>query len=139
MEIHITLFSWKLNVYSWLRRKKDKNLKDLILVGGLLVNLIDCINFLSPSQGCHVNSVFPCTVRLWNYLPKECYPLTYNLDGFKFRTFEVCGHCPQVLSKQLWSFYTSFSWNSMPYAFLKKARSNTALSIWVRNWLCRWK
>ena len=44
--------------------KKDKNLKDLILVGSLLVNLIDYINFLSPSQGRHVNSIFPCTVRL---------------------------------------------------------------------------
>ena len=65
--------------------EKDKNLKDLILVGGLLVILIDYINFLSLLQGCHVNSIFPCTVRLWNYLHKECYPLTYDLDDFKFR------------------------------------------------------
>ena len=33
----------------------------------------------------YVNSFFPCTARLWNSLPKECFPLTYNLNGFKSR------------------------------------------------------
>ena len=31
----------------------------------------------------HVNSFFPCTARLWNSLPVECFPLTYDLNGFK--------------------------------------------------------
>ena len=30
-----------------------------------------------------VNSFFPCTARLWNSLPIECFPLTYYLNGFK--------------------------------------------------------
>ena len=31
----------------------------------------------------YVNSFFPCTARLWNSLPIECFPLTYDLSGFK--------------------------------------------------------
>ena len=30
-----------------------------------------------------VNSFFPCTARLWNSLPIECFPLTFDLKGFK--------------------------------------------------------
>ena len=30
-----------------------------------------------------VNSFFPRTARLWNSLPMECFPLTYDLNGFK--------------------------------------------------------
>ena len=33
----------------------------------------------------HVNSFFPRTARLWNSLPIECFPLTYDLNGFKSR------------------------------------------------------
>ena len=33
----------------------------------------------------YVNSFFPCTARLWNFLPLECFPLTYNLNGMKSR------------------------------------------------------
>ena len=36
-------------------------------------------------QGCHVNSFFPPTDRLWNSLPIECFPLTYDLSGFNSR------------------------------------------------------
>ena len=32
-----------------------------------------------------VNTFFPHTVRLWNSLPIECFPLTYDLNGFKSR------------------------------------------------------
>ena len=31
----------------------------------------------------YVNSFFPCTARLWNSLPVECFSLTYDLNGFK--------------------------------------------------------
>ena len=31
----------------------------------------------------YVNSLFPCTARLWNSLPIECFPLAYGLNGFK--------------------------------------------------------
>ena len=33
----------------------------------------------------YVYSFFPHTARLWNFLPIECSPLTYNLNGFKSR------------------------------------------------------
>ena len=33
----------------------------------------------------YVNSFFPRTARLWNSLPIECCPLTYDLSGFKCR------------------------------------------------------
>ena len=36
-------------------------------------------------HGFSVNSFFPCTVRPWNSLPIECFPLTYDLSGFKSR------------------------------------------------------
>ena len=34
----------------------------------------------------YVNSFFPHTARLWNSLPIECFPLAYNLNGFKSRS-----------------------------------------------------
>ena len=33
----------------------------------------------------YVYSFFPRTAKLWNSLPIECFPLTYDLSGFKFR------------------------------------------------------
>ena len=33
----------------------------------------------------YVNDFFPCTARLLNSLPVECFPLTYDLNGFKSR------------------------------------------------------
>ena len=33
----------------------------------------------------YVNSLFPCTARLWNSLPIECFPVTYDLSGSKSR------------------------------------------------------
>ena len=47
------------------------------LVPGLLVILIDCIIFLSPFLDVtwmSVNSFFPCTTRIWNSVPMECFP-----------------------------------------------------------------
>ena len=41
------------------------------------------------ASGCYrdvyVNFFFPRTSRLWNSLPIECFPLTYDLNGFKSR------------------------------------------------------
>ena len=33
----------------------------------------------------YVNSSLACTARLWNSLPIECFPFTYDLNGFKSR------------------------------------------------------
>ena len=59
----------------------------IFLVGDLLIILIDCMIFLSPflDVSVYVNSFFPCTATLWNYLSIEWFPLTCNLNGFKSR------------------------------------------------------
>ena len=60
-----------------------------IVDGGLLVILIVLHDFFVTIRRCYkdvyVNSFFPGTARLWNSLPMECFPLTYALNGFKFR------------------------------------------------------
>ena len=33
----------------------------------------------------YANSFFPRTARLWNSLPLECFPLIYDINGFKAR------------------------------------------------------
>ena len=35
----------------------------------------------------YVNNLFPHTARLWNSLPIECFPLTYDCIGFNSRFF----------------------------------------------------
>ena len=35
------------------------------------------------SKDVYVSSFFPPTARLWNSVPIELFPLTYNLNGFK--------------------------------------------------------
>ena len=64
-----------------------------VLEGGLPDILIDCMIFLSPFLDVTrlpVSTVFfPHTARFWNSLPIECFPLTYNLNGFKSR---INGH-----------------------------------------------
>ena len=60
----------------------------LFPVGGLLVILTDCMIFLSPFLDVtkmSMSSFFPHTAKLWDSLPIECFPLTYNLSGFKPR------------------------------------------------------
>ena len=37
----------------------------------------------------YVSSFFSHTARFWNSLPIECFPLTYDLNGFKYR---INGH-----------------------------------------------
>ena len=33
----------------------------------------------------YVNDFFPRTAGVWNYLPSECFPLSYDLSAFKSR------------------------------------------------------
>ena len=33
-------------------------------------------------KGVYINSFFPPTAKLWNFLPIGCFPLTYDLSGF---------------------------------------------------------
>ena len=57
----------------------------------------------------YVNSFFPCTARLWNSLPIECFPLTYDLNGYNLLWF-----LSKEISCILLSFCASFSCNTMP-------------------------
>ena len=40
---------------------------------------------LCPYLDIYASSFFPYTARPWNCLPRECFPLTYDLSGFKSR------------------------------------------------------
>ena len=60
----------------------------LILEGDLFVILIDCMTSATIPRWCkdvYDYSVFSPTARLWDSLPMECFPLTYDLNGFKYR------------------------------------------------------
>ena len=61
----------------------------VILEGGLLVILYKLHDFSVTIPICYkdvyANSFFPRTARLWNFLPIECFPLIYDLNGFKSR------------------------------------------------------
>ena len=66
----------------------------------------------------YVNSFFFGSPRLWNYLPAECFPLIYDLNGFKL----IVTIFIWILSKQnflcpLYSF-SSFSCNSIHTSLL---------------------
>ena len=43
------------------------------------------VNIARCYKDVYVNSFFPRTARPWNSLPIECFPLTYDLSGFKSR------------------------------------------------------
>ena len=59
-----------------------------ILGGGLFSILIECIFFLSPFLDVAMMSMSKVSflAQLWNSLPIECFPLTYDLSDFKSRT-----------------------------------------------------
>ena len=44
-----------------------------------------CVTIPRCQKDVYVSSFFPRTARLWNSLPIECFPLTYDLSGFKSR------------------------------------------------------
>ena len=44
-----------------------------------------CVTIPRCYKNVYVDSFLPCTSRLWNSLPIECFPLTYDLSGFKSR------------------------------------------------------
>ena len=44
-----------------------------------------CVTISRCYRDVYVNSFFPHTARPWNSLPIECFPSTYDLNGFKNR------------------------------------------------------
>ena len=57
------------------------------------VTILWCFNDVS------VGSFFPCTARLWNSLPAECFPLTYYRNVFKRDSVQVFIFCWLLLLK----------------------------------------
>ena len=55
------------------------------------------VTFPRCYKDAYVNSFFRRTARLWNSLPIECFPLTYNLNDFKA---EINRHLLTVGSSQ---------------------------------------
>ena len=50
----------------------------------------------------YVNSFFPSTARLLNFLPVECFPLTYDLNRFESRINGLSDTCYlKVLSEEI--------------------------------------
>ena len=107
-----------------------------------------CGNFISYSNRLHdffvtfpprcykdfyVNSFFPRTARLWNSLPAECFPLTYDINGFKSRVKDTFFLGFFLYSFPLrFSYFSSFSCNPIPRSGCSVfARSETRLK---KNW-----
>ena len=65
----------------------------------------------------YVNSFFPRTARVWNSLPIECFPLTYDLSGFKCRInrYLNCRFFLNRFSVCFNLFVLLFFCNSMPH------------------------
>ena len=80
-----------------------KSFIQVLLLVDVHVNWLNCLHFLIIEVGptrysdrlhdfsiaiprcykdVYVNSLFPRTARLWNFLPMECFPLTYDLNDF---------------------------------------------------------
>ena len=65
----------------------------LILVGGPLVILIDCMAFLSllldvMGMPVYANKIFPRTARFWIFLPAKCFPFSeVNKHLLSFSSF----------------------------------------------------
>ena len=63
-----------------------------------------------------VNSFFPRTARLWNSLPAECFPFTYDLYSFKSRVNSFSLGLSNYLSFIHSLFFSSFSYKSIPHS-----------------------
>ena len=60
----------------------------LILKRGLSIGLqiaLFFVNIPRCDNDIYVKNFFPQTARIWNSLSIECFPLTYDLNGFKSR------------------------------------------------------
>ena len=84
---------WKTFIWSWSVGRCSSELAQLVPLPysrGRSTGCSDRLHDFSVTiprcyKDVYVNSFFPRTARLWNYLPIECFPLTYDLSGFKSR------------------------------------------------------
>ena len=71
--------SYKLAPLVPLLFSRGRSTRDFDRLHGFSVTIPRCY------KDVYVNSFFPRTARLWNSLPIECFPLTYDFSGFKSR------------------------------------------------------
>ena len=71
----------------------------------------------------YVNSFFPRTVRLWNSLPIEYFPMTYELSCWKECISPTCRRCKKKLSTLQLS-YTGKSWTHPTSTFSWQQKQN---------------
>ena len=105
LSVGITVVGIHLNWLTWLHFR--------ILEGGILIILIDSLISVTVPRcykDFYINSFFPRTARLWNFLPIECFPLNSDLNGFMSR---INKHLLTVFSVCINLFVLLFC-NSMP-------------------------
>ena len=68
-------------------------LAELVLLSyssGRFTHYFDRLHFSVTVPWCYedvnVNSFFPCTARPWNFLPAECFPLSYHLNSLSLES-----------------------------------------------------
>ena len=78
LPIGITLVDVRLNWLNWFHFLiLVENLLVILRLHDISVTIRRCYTYF------HVNSFIPRTTRLWNSLPIKCFPLSYDLNGFK--------------------------------------------------------
>ena len=129
--IGITLVDFRLDWLNWSHF--------LFLKGGLIVILTDSIVWIFVTiprcyKDIYANSFFHRTARLWDSLPIECFPLTYDLNGFNLRInwHRLIDACSEEISCMLSSFCVSFSSNWMPWQ--KKLQKIVPVKGFIKIW-----
>ena len=82
--------SWRKNfrgrIFFWFCLKPfQPNVPFLYLLKTLETKGFLTFSWVEKKTDFYVNSSFPLLARLWNSLPIECFPLTYDLNGFESR------------------------------------------------------
>ena len=101
----------------------------------------------------YVNSFPPCTARLSNSVPIECFPLTYNVNGFKSRINRYLLICMCLLERFPVCFYLfvllflvtpcllvavqpCIEW--IPIIIINKLISIIPHHVFFQTWLLQW-
>ena len=82
----------------------------------------------------YVNSFLICTARLWNSLPIECFPLIYDLNGFKsrinrhlfLRRFPACFNIFVLLFSVVPCLF--FAWSESQF------KKKNSISVFINSW-----
>ena len=89
----------------------------------------------------YVNSFFPGTATPWNFLPLECFPLIYDLNGFQSRIncrfflnrFPVCFKLFMLLFL-VTPYLVVAAQRCMEWISIKKKKRATHVSLELHKW-----